>query len=609
MVGDTPNDAQPDDAQPVVQPVLYEVDLSDHAHHLVTVRMTVPRDVAPGARLVLPTWTPGSYVVRDYVHHVQRIDASRDGEQVTLTPDGRTAWRLPENEEGPVEVELEIYANELTVRTSHVDDHHALLIPPATFPYVEGATDRPHRVTIHAPDGWRVWSLLPEEAGAGVAGDYHHLVDSAFEAGDHEEVAFEVAGVPHRFVWAGHAGRPDLSRIAEDAAAIGEAAVELFGELPVERYTFLCATWNAGRGGLEHRDGAVLMVTPATVTDPDGYQRLQALIAHEYLHLWNVKRLVPAALTDLDYEHPTHTESLWVAEGWTDFYDDLLPLRAGLWDVDRFLKAVGDNVQRVMERPGRQLQSVRRSSHDAWTKLYVHDENSVNAGVSYYGHGAVLAWCLDLLIRRAAPDSDGLDDVVRLLWERFGRGGRPGTSGGSSGYEESDVEALAAEVAGTDLSDFFVDHVSGTAAPPIEELVDTVGLRFTDEDPDDPLPPDLGVQTSEDDQGVVFSSVLRGRPAWRGGLTGGDRLLAIDGLRVERGDLTKVLRGYEAGDTVDVAVFRGPRLVTVPVTLAGPRPDRKLRRVEDPTDEQRAMFRRWTGHDLTEDADDGGGGG
>lgn len=584
-------------------PVSYRVDLSGHVQHLVTVHLTVPGDVASGARIVLPTWTPGSYVVRDYVHHVQRITATRDGQEIDLTPDGHTAWRLPEGPEAQVEVEMELYANELTVRTNHVDDHHALLIPPATFPYVDGATDRPHRVVVDAPDGWRVWSLLPEEADAAVAADYDHLVDSAFGAGDHEEVGYEVAGVPHRFVWAGHTGRPDLQRVVGDAAAIGEVAVELFGDLPVERYTFLCTTWNGGSGGLEHRDGAVLAVTPSMMTDPDGYRRFQSLVAHEYLHLWNVKRLVPAALTELDYERPVHTESLWVAEGWTAYYDDLLPLRAGLWDVDRFLKTVGENVRQVLERPGRELQSVRRSSHDAWTKLYVHDENSVNAGVSYYGHGAVLAWCLDLLVRRAAPDSDGLDDVFRLLWRRFGAS----HADAATGYEEPDVEALAAEVAGTDLSDFFADHVSGTAPPPIEELVDAVGLRFVDDDPDDPLPPDLGVRTSEDDRGVVLSAVLRGRPAWQGGLTGGDRLLAVDGLRVERGDLTKVLRGYDAGDTVTVAVFRGPRLLNVPVTLGAPRPDRKLERVEDPDDGQRARFERWTGRELVGDGEGGDG--
>ena len=581
-------------------PVRYHVDLSGHVQHLVTVRMTVPADVASGARIVLPAWTPGSYVIRDYVHHVQRIQATRDDGPVPMTPDGRTGWRLPPGPDEEVEVTLELYANELTVRTNHVDDHHALLIPPATFPFVEGATDRPHRVTVEAPDGWRVWSLLPDQDGTAAAEDYHHLVDSAFEAGDHEELTYEVAGVPHRFVWAGHAGRPDLDRIIEDAAAVGEAAVELFGDLPVERYTFLCTAWNEGGGGLEHRDGAVLTVTPPMLTDPERYRRVQSLLAHEYLHLWNVKRLVPADLADLDYEHPVHTESLWVAEGWTDYYDDLLPLRAGLWDVDAFLEAAGTNLQQVLDRPGRELQSVRRASHDAWTKLYVSDENSVNAGVSYYGHGAVLAWCLDLLIRRAAPDSDGLDDVVRLLWQRFG-------PGGSGGYEESDVEAAVAEVAGADLSGFFADHVSGTGTPPVEELVGLVGLRFGAKEPDEPPPPDLGVQTRENGHGVTFSSVLRDRPAWRGGLTGGDRLLAIDGMRVGRGELSQALRGYAAGDTVDVAVFRGPRLVTVPVTLGEPRPDRKLTRVEEPDEEQRERFRRWTGHDLTEDDEDGPG--
>jgi predicted metalloprotease with PDZ domain len=578
----------------VPTPLRYVVDLSDRVHHLVRVTLTVPADLAPGARLVLPVWTPGSYLVRNYVHHVQWIRArDQEGNEVPVAPAGTTAWRLDDVSSGPIEVELELYANDLTVRTNHVDDHHALLIPAATFPYVEGGEDRPHEVRLPAPAGEQVFSLLPEAApDVYLADDRDHLVDSAFEVGALPHVDFEVAGVPHVFVWSGHGGRPDLQRVARETTAIAEAAIELFGgELPVDRYTLLCAGWDEGGGGLEHRDGAVLQMPVRTFQDDDLTARFQSLVAHEYLHLWNVKRLVPAALVTPDYERPTHSESLWVAEGWTAYYDELLPLRAGIWTLERHLEVLRDTWQRVLDTPGALIQSLRQASYEAWVKHYVRDENTPNSSTDYYGHGALVAWELDLLLRRRTPDGDGLDEVFRLLWKRH--------AGRSDGYTEGDVLQAIADVGDADLSALVDTRVGGRILPDLEAAIDAVGLRIAASE--DGAPPELGVTTSEDDQGVRLTSVLRDRPAWRAGLTGGDRLIAIDGTRVARGQLRHALLGREPGTEVEVAVLRGPRLLTRTVVLGPPRPTRRFVRVDGPTEAQRTAFRRWTGRAL-EDA-------
>ena len=578
-------------------PIRYRVDLSERRQHLVQVTLTVPGDLAAGARIVLPTWTPGSYVVRNYVHHVQQVTATGvDGAALELLPEGSTAWRLPDTTTSAVEATFELYANDLTVRTNHVDDHHALLVAPATFPYVDGARGRRHLVTIPAADGQQVHALLPatEEPDTYAADDYDHLVDSAFEVGALPTVDYEVAGVAHRFVYAGHGGQPDLTRIAEDARRIGETAVDLFDGRPAaDRYMFLCEAWDAagGGGGLEHRDGAVLMIPVHTFTTPDAYRRFLGLLAHEYFHQWNVKRLVPTELTDLDYVSPAHTTQLWVAEGWTAYYDKLLPLRAGVWTTDTFLAQQRDQLASVLESPAAAIRSVARASHDAWVKFYVRDENTVNATVSYYAHGAVLAWCLDLVIRRSDPAGPGLDGALRLLWERFGDG---------RGYTAQDVVTACSDAAEQDLTGFFADHVSSPGLPPIDDLIDVVGLELGTESGDDPVPPWLGVRTNEDDQGVTFASVLRGGPAWQAGVTGGDRLVAVDRVRVGRGELTAALSGYAPGDTVELAVFRGPRLLTMPVVLDEPRPRRRLLRVAAPDHAQREAFRAWTGHELTD---------
>lgn len=575
------------------QPVEYEIDLGARTQHLVNVTVAVPDDLGAGGRVVLPTWTPGSYVIRDYVHHVQRISARDETGEITLEPDGRSAWRLPDTANGRVRIDLELYANDLSVRTNHVDSHHALLIPPATLPLVEGARDRPHVVHLPTPEGQQVHALLPrgDAPDTWVADDYDHLVDAAFEVGDFPRATWEVAGVEHTLVWAGHGGQPDLGAIAEDAAAICGAAADLFGgEVPADRYAFLCVGWDEGGGGLEHRDGATLMIPVLTFHRTDLSRRLQSLIAHEYLHQWNARRLLPEALVRPDLERPVHSPSLWVAEGWTSFYDAVLPLRAEVWPLDHFLDQMATTAQRVLEAPAAEIQSVREASWQAWVKHYVRDENSVNSSVDYYGHGAMLAWCLDLLIRRESPDSAGLDDALRLLWERFGRTGE--------GYTEADVAAACAEAAGRDLGDFFDAYVDRPAAPPIEDLIEVVGLATTVPDQSDATPPHLGVQLRDGTDRVTIDAVLRGGPAWGAGITGGDELLAVDGLRVPAGRLDAVLRQYEPGDSIDVALLRGPRLHHVDVTLGEPEPTWELTAVDDPTAAQQAAFQRWTGHTL-----------
>jgi predicted metalloprotease with PDZ domain len=392
-------------------------------------------------------------------------------------------------------------------------------------------------------------------------------------------------------VWAGHGPSPDLDALAHDTAAIAEAAIAVFDDgLPAASWTALCVGWSEGAGGLEHRDGAVLQVPVRTFADPELTARFQSLLAHEYLHLWNVKRLVPAALVDPDYERPTHTPSLWVAEGWTAYYDDLLPARAGLWTARRLLDALVETLRIVDDAPGVHLQPLRRASHEAWIKHYIRDENTPNVATDYYAHGAMVAWELDLRLRAADPDGDGLDAVLRLLWRRH--------AGSAAGYTEQDVLDAIEAVGDTRIAEI-ADRRAGVAEPPSIDaaLLEMVGLAPVERD-DVPAVPDLGVRVEDDEQGVRLASVLRGRPAWQAGLTGGDRLVAIDGVALARDDLTRELRTHAPGDTIALTVLRGPRLLTHEVVLGPPRPGWRLVARDDASDTARATFARWTGQTL-----------
>lgn len=572
-------------------PVTYLVDLSAREQHLVGVTMRIPADsLRDGGRLTVATWTPGSYIVRDYVHHLQRVAARDDaGHAITLQPDGVSAWRVAPMDDELV-VELEWYAYDASVRTNHVDDRHAMLIGAATFPCFEPTRDRPHHVHLTGVElEHEVASLLPGEGdGPYVADDHDHLVDAAFEVGPLRGSAVDVHGVEHRFVWAGHGDGVDVRGLADDLGRIAHAATALFdGELPAPRYTVLGIDGEGG--GLEHRDGCVVAFPPHASTDPERRRRLQALLAHEHLHLWNVRRLVPVDLLRPPLDTPVLTPSLWIAEGWTSYYDRVLPARAGLWGVSDLLSALDRLRDAVEETPGSRLQSLHDASMTAWTKFYRRDENTPNAGADYYAQGALAAFALDLRLRREDPDGDGLDAVLRDLWQRHG----PDASGRPRGYTEQDVLDAFAR-AGGDAAAAYAERLSTVAEPP-DPTPDLEVLGLVAVEDEDPLTPRLDALIGAETGRIRVRTVLRDGTAWRAGVSGGDELLAIDGETLTHEELPTVLRRHGPGTTVRLTLRRGPRIVERDVRLEAPRRRPRLRIAREADAAARARFTRWSG--------------
>ena len=571
--------------------VTYLVDLSAREQHLVGVTMHLPADLtAQGGRLIVATWTPGSYVVRDYVHHLQRI-AARDvaGQPVDLTPDGVSAWLVPPVE-AEVVVELEWYAFDASVRTNHVDDRHAMLIGAATFPCFEPARSRAHHVHLsgfaHDHD---VASLLPGDGdGPYVAEDHDHLVDSALEVGLLRSSAVDVHGVEHRFVWAGHGEGVDVRGLADDLGRIAHAATALFeGDLPAPSYTVLAIDGDGG--GLEHRDGCVVAFPPHASTDPERRRRLQSLLAHEHFHLWNVRRMMPHELVDPPLDAPVLTTSLWIAEGWTSYYDRLLPSRAGLWTVNDLLSSLDRLRHTIADLPGTQLQSLHDASRTAWTKFYRRDENTPNAGTDYYAQGALVAFTLDLRLRRVDPDGDGLDVVLRDLWRRHGvdESGRP------RGYGEQDVLDALARAGGDDTAALAERLTTVPGVPDPGTDLEVLALR-EEVDPEDDVPW-LGVLVGSEGGRIRLRSVLREGPAWRAGVSGGDELVAIDGETLTAEELPTVLRRHGPDARVRLMVRRGPRVLERDVMLARPAPRPRIRFDASAGPVAQAAFRRWSG--------------
>jgi predicted metalloprotease with PDZ domain len=547
---------------------------------------------------VLPVWTPGSYLLREYARHVQDVTAEDEsGQPLRVERRDKRTW-VVESHGRPAILRYRVYANELTVRTSHLDGTHGYFNGATLFLYAEALRALPHRLRVSAPPGWSVFSSLERDGEDWVARDHDTLVDSPVEVGPHQPLSFLAGGVPHQVVVWGEP-KPDAQRLLSDLKGVCEAEAAFFGSLPLERYLFLVYLTDKGRGGLEHMASSTLLFGRQALQTQKGWEDFLTLAAHEYFHLWNVKRIKPRALVPFRYGEETYTRLLWAFEGTTSYYDSLLVRRAGLMAPQRYLTKLGEALSALAAAPGRGVQTLEEASLTAWVKYYRPDENSVNSGVSYYLKGELVALCLDLTLRQLTSDAASLDDVLRLLWQRYGDG---------RGVPEDGVEAAAGEVAGQSLTPFFDRALRSTGELDLAVLTH-VGLEARSrvrESPTDRGGTPPRVKSGESRErgwlGVVprpgntLASVLAGSPAMDAGLYAEDEVLALDGEKVDAAGLLSRCEERAPGTRATVHVFRRDRLMEVSVTL-GARPADAvwLARVEKPTDAQKASYQKWMG--------------
>ncbi|MDB4968584.1 MAG: peptidase domain protein [Myxococcales bacterium] len=575
-------------AAPEQPHVEYRIDLIERHAHLVTIEARFP--VGGGdVDLKLPVWTPGSYLVREFERHLQDVTAiSSEGKLLSVRKVDKATWRVDAREAAGLIVRYRVYANDLTVRSSHLDDSHAFLNGATMFLYTDQKT--PARITVDAPPGWRVTVGLPEEKpNSFFARDYDELVDSPFEIGTHELLEFNAQGKRHRLaIW----GRASVSRteLLADFVKIIDTTAALFGEgLPYDDYTFILMLAPNQYGGLEHARSCALLSSPFTFHPRKKYEEFLELVAHEYFHLWNVKRIHPDALGPFDYQREAYTRSLWVMEGITSYYDRYLLVRAGLQKPEKYLEKLAEEIGKIAGIPGRKRQSLEESSFDAWIKLYRPDENSLNSTISYYLKGGVVALLLDLEMRARSNGKRTLDDFMRLLWQRYGKAGQ--------GFRDEDVQPLAEEASGVSLNDFFDRHVRGRDELDADRILRTVGLQLSaGGDEEEAKEPWLGINTREDGDSLIVASAVDGGPGVESGLYANDELVALDGFRIDNSSLKDRLSAKKPGDIVTFTIFRRDELRTVEVTLAVKPADKfKIAPAVDATDEQKARYEAWLG--------------
>ena len=399
--------------------------------HLLEVEMRVRRGVAVNVPaqtdLVMPVWTPGSYLVREFERHVQDFTATeRGGRALQWGKVNKNTWRIQTAAAREFVVTYRVYANEMSVRTNELNDRHAFWNNAALLMYVDGHLSAPSTLRVAAPPGWKIATGLPALAGRQDtfrAENFDVLYDSPVEVGPFKTLTFDVKGVPHRIIIEGE-GNYDAERVRRDVQRVVEAEATMMGEIPYRDYTFILNLRPTGSGGLEHLNSTALIWQRFGFTKPSDYRDFLSLVAHEFFHLWNVKRIRPDALGPFDYTRENYTKLLWVAEGFTSYYENVFLRRAGLISDRDFLKPAAKAIQDLQETPGRLVMSVEEASFDAWIKYYRPDENSVNSQISYYDKGALLGMLLDLIIRKRSGGARSLDDVMRYLYTEYYKKGR-----------------------------------------------------------------------------------------------------------------------------------------------------------------------------------------
>jgi predicted metalloprotease with PDZ domain len=552
-------------------PVHVRVEAAQPHAHLFHVTLTI---AAPQAlqRLSLPVWIPGSYLVREFARHLQKLVARQDGKPVPVQQLDKCSWQVDCVPSSPLVLDYEVYAFDNSVRTAWLDAQRGFFNATSMCLRAQGLEGALHELELVPPRAHADWeaatALTPVKVnkrgfGTYAAQDYDELADCPVEMGHFFSAEFKAGGVAHRIVVAGAAGSFDSARLVADTQKTCEAQIRFWHDRkrpPFRSYLFMLNVVDDGYGGLEHRNSTALIASRRDLPRvgearaSDGYTTLLGLISHEYFHTWNVKRLRPAEFAQYDYTGENYTQLLWFFEGFTSYYDDLLLRRAGIIDDATYVKLLNKTINQVLQTPGREVQSVAQASFDAWVKYYRQDENTANATVSYYTKGALVALCFDLTLRQEGHAT--LDDVMHALWARCKAGP----------MAEADFAAVLKELGGRAFTRELAAWVHGTRELPLKELLESQGIAVLEEPSQ--LQQRLGVRVTETN-GVAVKNVLRGGAAEQAGLAAGDEWLGVEvaGTGWRMAKLDDLLLYAGSHKRVVALVARDRRLLRLDLTI------------------------------------------
>jgi predicted metalloprotease with PDZ domain len=552
-----------------LDPIRYTLRFPAPHTHYIEVEAAIPTAGRPDVEVYMATWTPGSYLIREYERNVEAVTAATGTRSLAVTKSTKNRWKIATGGAANVTLRYKVYSREMTVRNNWVEAGFAMMNGAPTFITLVERAARPHEVRIELPAAWKKveTALEPVSGSANTfrAPDFDTIVDSPIIAGNPVTREFTVDGKRHVVLFEGDPALIDADRVAADVQKIVNAAKNVMGSLPYPHYHFLSMVTESS-GALEHKNSYLGMTNRFATRTHRAYMGFLGTLAHEYFHNWNVKRLRPVELGPFDYENENYVKTLWVAEGFTDYYADILPKRAGIETKDEFLDGLSNQIEQVQTVPGRLVTPVNMASFDTWIKQYRPDENTANVSVNYYPKGAVIAFLLDAKIRKATNGARSLDTGMQWAMQRYS---------GDKGYTPEQFYAVMSEVAGTDLKGWFAKAAESTEELDYTEALEYYGLRFRPVDMRNARAY-IGGGTRNDAGRLVISSVRRGTPGIEAGLNVDDEIIAIDDVRVRADGFAARLDQYKPGDKISVLVARRDRLMKIDVTL-GPEPGRTWR--------------------------------
>lgn len=572
--------------------ISFEVSFTEPQAHYADVVMHLEGNHQPQVDVKMPVWAPGSYLVREFAKNVEGFKAlDAKGKALEVQKVNKNTWRIQNPKKSDIRISYRVYSFEISVRTSFVDASHAFLSPTGIFMYPAGALAKPSTVQIKPFAGWsKVSTGLPAISGKPftyTAANFDILFDSPIEVGNQDVFEFTAAGVRHEVAMYG-GGNYDAAKLKVDMAKIVEKTTAVFGENPNKYYVFIVHNYASGGGGLEHLNSTVLGHPRNAYASETGYQSFLSLVAHEYFHLWNVKRLRPVALGPFNYDAENYTSNLWIAEGFTAYYDNLFVRRAGIYSPEQYLDVLASGLSAVANQPGSLEQSAHDASFDAWIKQYRPNENSRNSTISYYDKGAIIAMLMDLELLEATAGQKSLDDVMNTMYYQYyyklGRG-----------YTDAEFKEMVGKIAGKSVDAFYSDYVYGTKKVDYNPFLATVGYQLVDDNvtKNDAY---LGVSASNRSGKLIITSVLRNSPAWKDGLNVNDELLSINGEKVSgpMAEVDKAIATKVLGEQVRVDIIRDGLPKTILVTLSrNPAVRYRFVSVEKPSVQQLANRKKW----------------
>jgi predicted metalloprotease with PDZ domain len=569
----------------------FEVSFKEPQAHYAEVEMNISGLNKDFVDVKMPVWAPGSYLVREFAKSVEGFNANVAGKAVKFEKIDKNTWRVYHAKANAVKIKYRVYAFEVSVRTAFIDDTHAFLSSTGIFMYPDGMIKNASTVKITPFKGWsKVSTGLEPVAGQQFtyrAADFDILYDSPIEVGNQDVFEFTAAGVKHEVAMYG-GGNYDKARLQVDMAKVVEAATAIYGENPNKHYTFIVHNFSRGGGGLEHLNSTVLGASRDQYTTERGYNGFLGLVAHEYHHLWNVKRLRPVALGPFDYDKENYTTNLWIAEGFTAYYENKIMLRAGFASPEGTVASLAGAVGNVENTPGAKVQSAAEASFDAWIKYYRPNENSNNTGVSYYSKGEVIGLLMDLEIAHATKGTKSLDDVMKAMYLQCKTLKR--------GYTDAEFKAMVEKISGVSFTDFWARYVNGTRAAEYDKYFGYAGIKVANEN-EGKMIPYLGVASKKTEGRIFIAAVSRNSAAWVDGLNVNDEVISIDGIPVEAViERMPVITSKKVGDVVKVNVVRDGIEKTFPVTLKA-NPNLKLAATLDvqATAQQLLVRKKWLG--------------